>query len=202
MLCHEWFNLIIIGCFPLLLQTKRRLAGLTLPGIARLFSMSNQGKILDLPGRWWCRDDSDELLPCAMTSGGNVGNFIIQSFPPFFSRVRSVLAAGWRKPMIPGDFHQHKIRFEPLGFSIFCMHIDFIFKFSPRRIRGNAARGTRNAFSDTRRRDGGGLRRYTSTRRRHSAVSEVLIQIIPMSVYRRQTELWQVDAAVKANPRS
>lgn len=83
MLCHEWFNLIIIGCFPLLLQTKRRLAGLTLPGTARLFSMSNQGKILDLPGRWWCRDDSDELLPCAMTSGGNVGNFIIQSFPPF-----------------------------------------------------------------------------------------------------------------------
>lgn len=85
MLCHEWFNLIIIGCFPLLLQTKRRLAGLTLPGIARLFSTSNQGKILDLPGRWWCREDSDELLPCAMTSGGNVGNFIIQSSPPPFS---------------------------------------------------------------------------------------------------------------------
>lgn len=49
----------------------------------RLFSMSNQRKILDLPGRWWCRDDSDELLACAMTSGGNVGNFIIQSFPLF-----------------------------------------------------------------------------------------------------------------------
>lgn len=53
------------------------------PWQRRLFSMSNQRKILDLPGRWWCRDDSDELLPCAMTSGGNAGNFIIQSFPLF-----------------------------------------------------------------------------------------------------------------------
>lgn len=31
--------------------------------------------------------------------------------------------------MIPGDFHQYKIRSEPLGFSIFCMHVDFIFNF-------------------------------------------------------------------------
>lgn len=68
---------------PIVAAGQKTLGWSDSPWHRRLFSMSNQRKILDLPGRWWCRDDSDELLPCAMTSGGNVGNFIIQSFPLF-----------------------------------------------------------------------------------------------------------------------
>lgn len=127
---------------PIVAAGQKTLGCSDSPWHGRLFSMSNQRKILDLPVRWWCRDDSDELLPCAMTSGGNVGNFIIQSFPLFFSR--SPLAGMRRKPMIPGDFHQYKIRFEPICFSIFTCVYNLCSFFSPHVIGWKAVRGARN----------------------------------------------------------
>lgn len=51
-------------------------------------------------------------------SGGDVGNFIIQSFPPFFL-TPILFGRKERKLMIPSDFNRYKIRFEAVGCFLF-----------------------------------------------------------------------------------
>lgn len=167
------------------------------PWHRRLFSMSNQRKILDLPARWWCRNDSDELLPCAMTSGGNVGSFIIQSFPPFSPESDLF----WQRCGGSRWFLVTFINIKSGSCHFVCRYLHaYIIYFHFFSSSDLTERRRTSAIQDLRR-GSGGLWSYTSTQG-DAAVREVQIQIIPMSVYRRQTELWQVDAAVKANPRS
>lgn len=169
---------------PIVAAGQKTLGWSDSPWHRRLFSMSNQRKILDLPGRWWCRDDSDELLPCAMTSGGNVGNFIIQSFP-LFSPKSDLFWQG------RGGSRWFRVTLVNIKSGLSCfvyryLHACIIFFpfFSSFDWMERCTRSEKWHLQDTLRRNSGGLGRYTSTQG-DSAVSEVQIQIIPMSVYRR-----------------
>lgn len=186
---------------PIVAAGQKTLGWSDSPWHRRLFSMSNQGKILDLPGRWWCRDDSDELLPCAMTSGGNVGNFIIQSFPPFSPESDLFWQGGGGSRWFQVTFINIKSGLSHLVFRYLHAHIFYFQFFSS---SDSTERRTRNQkhLQGTSRRDTGGLWRYTSTQGDTLQCQKCWYKSSPMSVYRRQTELWQVDTAVKANPRS
>lgn len=80
--------------------------------------------------------------------------------------------------MIPGDFHQYKIRFEPLGFSIFtCTYILFSI-FLLIRFDGTPYEEPETPSGDFTEGQWGTSKVHKHAGR-HSAVSEVLIQIIP-----------------------
>lgn len=133
-------------------------------------------------------------------SGGDAGNFIIQSFPPFLFWLRSFLAGR------SGNWW-FRVTLKSIQNQIWGSRSLPLLKFWWKQLvtfdtnKQSARIGTRdNTF----------WRLQTGTMRNskvheHSARSsaaKVQSQIISTCVYRTQTELRQVRAAVKASPRS